>query len=174
MRARDVRCRVRRQVFRVDRNGAWTILESTLQQSCGREPAHAAAKHGKVRRSWLFVRDEKVTRHIDSERRSAPRERHATAAVSVVVSKKLAAETLRVDDEAARSIRSQSHDFSNDAITRNVDGRKMTLCVEGQRGARGDQRSTSHRGATQEITSIDCCVHRGADYADLLVSAMWV
>ena len=125
-------------------------------------------------RAWLFVRDEKVASQIDSERRSAPRERYTAAAVSVVVNDKLAAETLRVDNEAARAIGSQSHDFANDAITGHVDGRKMALRVEGVRGTRSDQRSTRHRGATQEITSIDCCVHRAADYADLLVSAMWV
>src|ERR1041385_8445011 len=109
--------------------------------------------------SWLFVCDEKGAGHIDSERRSAPRERDATAAVSIVVNKEFAAEALRVDDEAARSIRPQSHDFANDAITCNVDGRKMALRVEGQCRARGDQRSASHRGAAQEITSIDHWIH---------------
>ena len=108
-----------------------------------------------MRRSRLFVRDKKVARHIDGERRSAPRERHATTTVSVVVNEELAAETLRIDNKTARAIRPQPNDFTNDPITRNVHGRKMALRVECKRRASGDQRSARHGGAAQEITSIN-------------------
>ena len=105
------------------------------------------------------MRDEKVARHINSERCSAPRKRHAAATVSVVVNEELAAETFRIDDKAARAIRPQPHDFTNDSIARNVDWRKVSLRVEGQCRASGDQRSARYCGAAQEITSVDRCIH---------------
>jgi hypothetical protein len=105
--------------------------------------------------SRLFVCDEKVARHIHSERRRTPRKRHATTTVSVVVNEELAAETLRIDNKTARAIRPQPNDFANDPITRNVHGRKMALRVEGQRRTRGYQCGARYGGATQEIASID-------------------
>ena len=112
-----------------------------------------------MRRSRLFVRDEKVARHIDSERRSAPRERHATTTVAIVVNEELAAETLRIDNKAARAIRPQSHDFANDSIPGYLDRCEGALRIQRKRGARRDQRSARHGGAAQEITSIDSCIH---------------
>src|SRR5215217_1193751 len=95
--------------------------------------------------------------------------------MAIVVNEQFAAETLRIDNEATRTKRPQPDDFSDDAITRDFHGREVALRVESNRGARGNERSTRSRGAAQKITSIDRCTHcRVADYADLLIFAMWV
>jgi hypothetical protein len=73
------------------------------------------------------MRDEKVAQQIDSERRSAPRKRYATAAVPIIVNKQLVSEALCIDHKAAGTKRSESNNFPNDPLASDLDGREMSL-----------------------------------------------
>ena len=50
--------------------------------------------------------------------------------MAVVMNEQFLAESLRFDDKTARAIWSESDDFANDAITRNLYGCEMSLRSE--------------------------------------------
>jgi len=75
------------------------------------------------------------------------------------VNEKLASEAFRVDDEAARTIRSQSDDFTNDPVPRDFNRRKMALRVEGERASRCYQRGARRYRAPQKSAPLDQCLH---------------
>ncbi len=108
------------------------MLETALQETRGRESADAAAQHGEASWTSILARDQKVARHIDCERGSAPRERHAPAAVPVVVDEQFVAEALRLDYETARTVWSESDDLANDPIARHLYWCEVTFVLKAE------------------------------------------
>ena len=113
------------------------------------------------------VGNEKVAHEIDSERRGAPRKCYAATAVSIVVNKKFAAESLCIDDKAAGPVRSQPDNLPNHSISSDFHGREMALRVEGDCRTRGHQRRARSQRTAKKIASVETCIHGYADYADL-------
>ena len=102
----DVRGRIRWKIARIDRD-----LESvSLQQSRGRETDDATAQYcdraSPAARGDLF----------DGEIGRAPGQRHAGAAVSVVVNEQLVAERLGPNDEARGAKRTKSDVGADDPV----------------------------------------------------------
>ena len=90
LRAGDVRRRVRRHVFGVDRDRDAAALEQTRRGEPDRAAAH---DRGAIARTAPAVE------LGDRERRRAPRERHPAAAVAVVVHEQLVAQPLGAQHE---------------------------------------------------------------------------
>jgi hypothetical protein len=94
-----------RNVGGVDRHREAAPLELAGR----RHPDDAGAQH---RRPPLGVRQ----RHVGGHRRRAPRQRHARAAVAVVVDDGLGVELAGLEDEARRPVRTQAHGLADDAL----------------------------------------------------------
>ena len=111
----DAGGRAGRQLPRVDRHAEAPVLENARR--C--EADGAAADDG--RRS----RPSAVPHEIRGQHGRAPGQRHARAAVSVVVDQELVAQALRAHDEPGRPVRAQAHLPPDDPVGRDIDGREM-------------------------------------------------
>jgi len=142
---RHVRRHVGRNGQRVDRD----LEPAALELPGAREADRPATDDGRLPRGML--RGE-LRRH----QAGAPRQRHARAAVPVVVHEQLVAELLRLQDKASVAMRPQADGRADHAIPRRLDRResdRRSSCDEGWLGigaARGDAESDRRHAARRE------------------------
>src|ERR1044072_2027689 len=108
----------------------------------GAKTPQAATEDGEV--LWPRVVSDEVSCEIDCERGRTPRECDAGTATTIVMAQQLVTEPLGIDDETARTIRSQADDFTNHAITRHLlPARSVASCQTRVRDAWSSTRRLS-------------------------------
>ena len=142
---RHVRRHVGRHGQRVDRD----VEAAALELPRAREADRSAADHRRLPRLMLG-------RELRRHQPGAPRQRHAGAAVPVVVHEQLVVELVRLQHEAGVAMRPQADGRADDAIPRRVDRREIDRRAPRRqvrlrvRAARGDAESDRRHAARRE------------------------